>query len=76
MNNNDYIFWILSDLPDKPQRYLICRGTERRKPIAYAVFENGEYQVSGITSLTNIEQLKILEACDKFCKQKFFPDWD
>lgn len=76
MDNNEYIFWIIPDLPERPQRYLICRTNDRRKPIAYAVFENGKYTVSGTIGMTNSEQLKILEACDKFCKQKFCPEWD
>ncbi len=76
MDSNEYIFWIIPNLAEKPRSYLIYRANDRSKPVAYVVFENKEYQVSGETDLTFTEQLKILEACDIFLKQRYFSESD
>lgn len=76
MENTEYIFWIIPDLADKPRTYLIYKGQDRSKPVAYVIFENKDYTVSGDTSLTLVEQLDILRACDIFLRQRYFPDWD
>lgn len=76
MENTEYIFWIIPDLADKPQTYLIYRSHDRSKPVAHVVFENKEYTVAGDPNLTLVEQLDILRACDVFLRQRYFPEWE
>ena len=71
-----YIFWIIPDLADQPQTYLIYRDDDRSAPIAHVSFQNRDYQVSGDKDLTITEQLQVLQACDKFLRERFFPQVD
>ena len=68
MDNNEYIFFIVPDLADKPQSYLIYQGSLRSKPVAMVVFEDSDnYEVFNMTdrALTNLEELNISLACEK-----------
>lgn len=73
---DEYIFWIIPDLPEKPRTYLIYRKSDRNKPVAYVAFENKAYTVSGDKNLSFTEQLNILRACDEFLQERYFPDFD
>ncbi|NOT80477.1 MAG: hypothetical protein HOP07_15910 [Bacteriovoracaceae bacterium] len=79
MKTDEYIFWVIPDLAEKPRTYLIYRANDRTKAIAIVVFENKEYdifEISNDKSLTFTEQLNILEACDIFLQKMYFYNWD
>ncbi len=79
MTTDEYIFWVVPDLAEKPKTYKIYRATDRTQAIAIAVFENKDYDVFEITrdvSLTYTERLKILAACDLFLQKMYFYNWD
>lgn len=79
MENAEYVFLILPDLTDKPQSYLIYKQEDRSKPIAMIVFESPEdYEVFNLTErdFSNLEELNISLACEKFRHQKYFYKWD
>ena len=79
MRTDEYIFWIVPSLPEKPRTYLIYRASDEKTAIAIAVFENKDYDIVEIPRkepLTFTEQLKILEACDLFLQKMYFYKWD
>lgn len=79
MTNDEYTFLMIPDLAEKPQSYLIYQGDDRSQPVAKVVFEDQDnYQVFNITdrALTNLEELNISLACEKFRYYKFFFKWD
>ena len=79
MKTDEYIFWVVPELPENPKRYLIYRATDQKKIIAVLQFKDKDYdvfEVPGEKSLTYTEQLKILEACDLFLQKMYFYNWD
>ena len=79
--NEEYIFWIIPDLAEKPRSYLIYQATDkdRKNPIALAVFEDRDYyEIFNMTDrgLTNLEELNISIACEKFRFERYFPNLD
>ena len=79
MENKEYTFLMVPDLAEKPHSYLIYQGDDRSKPLALIVFENQDhYEVSNLTDrvFTNLEELNISLACEKFRHYKFFFKWD
>lgn len=75
----EYIFWVIPDLAEKPRTYLIYRLKDRTKPIAYVEYDNKRYdffEISGNDPLQSSERLKIIEACDTFLQQMYFYNWD
>jgi hypothetical protein len=79
LKTDEYIFWAVPDLPENPKKYLIYRLTDQKQAIAVLQFEDNDYdvfEVPGNEPLTNLEQLKILEACDLFLQKMYFYNWD
>ncbi len=79
MRTDEYIFWVVPNLPEYPKTYRIYRVNDQKKEIAIAQFENKEYdvfEVPGEKPLTYTEKLKILEACDLFLQKMYFYKWE
>ena len=79
MTNNEYTFLMIPDLSNKSQSYWIYRGDDRSKPVAMIIFEDKDnYEIFNLTdqAFTNLEELNIASACEKFRHDKFFYNWD
>ena len=75
----DYIFWVIPDLAEKPRTYLIYRLSDRTKVIAYVEYDNKRYdflEIAGNDPISPFERSKIIKACDIFLQQIYFYNWE
>lgn len=79
MDYNEYTFLLVPDLAGKPQSYLIYQGDDRSQPLGLVVFKDPDnYEIFNLSSraFTNLEELNIASACEKFRHNKYFFKWD